>query len=112
MGKFTRVISVSLFNVIIITVSYILAEVVGMVFTAIFSGFLLGIASSDVLECLVGDIITILLAILSTIAILLTINPASNVLTQHLTYLLLILPILVISSHTIVYLIFRRLAYR
>ncbi len=112
MGKFTRVISVSLFNVILITVSYILAGVVGMVFTAIFAGFILGIASSDILESLVGYIITILLTILSTIAILLTTNPTSKILTQHLTYLLLLLPILVVGSHSIVYLIFRRIVYK
>ncbi|HIE36809.1 TPA: hypothetical protein EYP83_01470 [Candidatus Geothermarchaeota archaeon] len=112
MGKFTRVIAISLFNVLLVTTSYLTAGIVSLVFTATFSGFILGIASSDVLEGLVGYIITVLLTILSIIALLLTSNPASTIVTQHLTTILLIFPLILLGAHSLVYIIFRRIVYR
>ena len=112
MSKFTRVISVSLFNVALMSISYVLADVVGLAFTSVFSGFVLGIASSDILENIVGFITTFLLTSLAIIVYLIAIGESPSSLTQSVASTVLILLVLILISQTVLYILFRRIAYR
>ena len=110
MGKFTRISLTSLIGMFLISVVYILSGIVGLIFIGVFVGFILGIASSDVLELIVGGILTLMLSILSSIVLLIAEKVPTEELTAHLSNILLVMPFVVIVPMILIYLIFKRIA--